>query len=35
MRNEFCYLNKSDNAYDYKIVEFDKVNPNEYITVSY
>jgi len=29
MQDEFCYLNKRKNPYDFKIVEFNERNPNE------
>ncbi len=31
---EFCYLNKKANSYDWQIVEFDKRNQSEYMTIS-
>jgi len=34
MADEFCYLNKNSNPYDFKIVEFDARNPKEYMTIS-
>lgn len=34
MRDEFCYLNRQSHPYDYKIVEFNSRNPNEYMTIS-
>jgi dynein heavy chain len=34
MADEFCYLNKISNPYDFKIVEFDERNPREYMTIS-
>jgi len=34
MRDEFCYLNRRNHAYDYKIVDYDKRNKNEYMTIS-
>ncbi|EGR30170.1 hypothetical protein IMG5_139330 [Ichthyophthirius multifiliis] len=34
MADEFCYLNKCSNPYDFKIVEFDKRNTHEYMTIS-
>lgn len=34
MADEFCYLNKNSNPYDFKIVEFDARNPREYMTIS-
>lgn len=34
MADEFCYLNKRDHAYDFKIVEFEERNENEYMTIS-
>lgn len=30
MQDEFCYLNKRNHAYDFKIVEFNERNINEY-----
>jgi dynein heavy chain len=34
MQEEFCYLNKHDNPYDWRIVEFEKRNNKEYMTIS-
>jgi hypothetical protein len=37
MADEFCYLKKCSNPYDFKIVEFDEVKKNEnqeYMTIS-
>mmetsp|Transcript_28714 Transcript_28714/g.25821 ORF Transcript_28714/g.25821 Transcript_28714/m.25821 type:complete len:201 (-) Transcript_28714:115-717(-) len=34
MADEFCYLNKRDDPYDWKIIDFDKRNPKEYMTIS-
>jgi len=34
MAEEFCYLEKRDHAYDFVIVEFDKRNEKEYMTLS-
>lgn len=34
MADEFCYLNKRDDPYDWQIVDFDKRNPKEYMTIS-
>jgi hypothetical protein len=34
MKNQFCYLNRKKNEYDFYIVEFSKVNFKEYLTVS-
>ena len=34
MKDEFCYLNRFNHAYDWRIVEFDKKNENEYMTIS-
>lgn len=34
MADQFCYLNKRDNAYDYEIVEFEDRNIKEYMTIS-
>jgi hypothetical protein len=34
MADEFCYLNKRDDPYDWMIVDFDKRNPKEYMTIS-
>lgn len=34
MIDEFCYLNKQSHPYDFKIVEFDERNPQEYMTIS-
>ena len=34
MADEFCYLNKCSNPYDFKIVEFYQRNPKEYMTIS-
>lgn len=34
MRDEFCYLNRRAHAYDYKIVDYDKRNKSEYMTIS-
>lgn len=34
MADEFCYLNKCSNPYDFKIVEFDDRNKTEYMTIS-
>ncbi len=34
MADEFCYLNKKSHAYDFYIVEFDKRNLKEYMTIS-
>lgn len=34
MRDEFCYLNRRKHAYDYKIVDYDKRNKKEYMTIS-
>jgi dynein heavy chain len=34
MVDEFCYLNKCGNPYEFKIVEFDERNPEEYMTIS-
>ncbi len=34
MQDEFCYLNKFDHSYDWRIVEFDKRNEKEYMTIS-
>jgi len=34
MANEFCYLNKVSNPYDYRIVEFNQRNLNDYMTIS-
>lgn len=31
MQDEFCYLNRRNNAYDFKIVEFNERNTNEYL----
>jgi hypothetical protein len=34
MADEFCYLNKREDPYDWQIVDFDKRNPKEYMTIS-
>ena len=34
MADEFCYLNKLDDPYDWIIVDFDKKNPKQYMTIS-
>lgn len=34
MQQEFCYLNRGDNSYDWNIVEYKDKNENEYITMS-
>lgn len=34
MADEFCYLNKRDDPYDWKIIDFDKRNHKEYMTIS-
>ena len=34
MRDEFCYLNRRNHAYDYKIVDYDKRNLKDYMTIS-
>lgn len=34
MQDEFCYLNKNQNSYDWQIVEFHDRNPQEYMTIS-
>jgi dynein heavy chain len=34
MSEEFCYLNKFEHAYDWRIVEFEKRNEKEYMTIS-
>ncbi len=34
MVDEFCYLNKCGNPYEFKIIEFDERNPSEYMTIS-
>jgi len=34
MHDEFCYLNRRNHAYDYKIVDYDKRNKDEYMTIS-
>ena len=34
MADEFCYLNKSDNSYDWVIVDFENRKPEEYMTIS-
>jgi hypothetical protein len=34
MQEEFCYLNKFEHSYDWRIVEFDKRNEKEYMTIS-
>jgi dynein heavy chain, axonemal len=34
MIDEFCYLNRRAHAYDYKIVDYDKRNKSEYMTIS-
>ncbi|EGR31243.1 hypothetical protein IMG5_115030 [Ichthyophthirius multifiliis] len=32
--DEFCYLNRQSNPYDFKIVDFNQRNPREYMTIS-
>lgn len=34
MVDEFCYLNKCGDPYDFKIVEFEERDPKEYMTIS-
>ena len=34
MADEFCYLNKLDDPYNWIIVDFDKKNGKEYMTIS-
>ena len=34
MQEEFCYLNKYEHSYDWRIVEFDRRNEKEYMTIS-
>ena len=34
MSEEFCYMNRRSNPYDWQIVEFDKRNPGEYMVIS-
>ena len=34
MQDEFCYLNRRNNPYDFKIVEFNERDPIEYMTIS-
>lgn len=34
MQQEFCYLNRGRNSYDWKIVEYKDKNETEYITMS-
>ena len=34
MADEFCYLNKRENSYDWMIVDFENRNPKEYMTIS-
>jgi dynein heavy chain len=34
MADEFTYLNKQSHAYDFKIVDFDERNKQEYMTIS-
>lgn len=34
MADEFCYLNKRENSYDWMIVDFEKRNIKEYMTIS-
>jgi dynein heavy chain, axonemal len=34
MSEEFCYMNRRSNPYDWQIVEFDKRNPKEYMVIS-
>lgn len=34
MIDEFCYLNKCEQPYDFKIVEFEERDPREYMTIS-
>lgn len=34
MADEFCYLNKRENSYDWMIVDFENRNTKEYMTIS-
>lgn len=34
MKNEFCYLNKGSNPYDWNIVPFEKRDNSCYTTIS-
>ena len=34
MAEEFCYLNKNNHPYDFRIVEFDDRKSEEYMTIS-
>ena len=34
MADEFTYLNKNKHSYDFKIVDFNNRNKNEYMTIS-
>jgi dynein heavy chain len=34
MYEEFCYLNRYEHPYDWRIVEFDRRNREEYMTIS-
>lgn len=34
MSEEFCYMNRRSNPYDWQIVEFDKKDPREYMVIS-
>ena len=34
MSDEFCYMNRRDNPYDWQIVEFEKKDPQEYMVIS-
>ena len=34
MSDEFCYMNRRSNPYDWQIVEFEKKNPSEYMVIS-
>ncbi len=34
MADEFCYLQRCGQPYDFKVVEFDNKNAEEYMTIS-
>lgn len=34
LSNEYCYLNKRSNPYDWEIVDFNHRNKNQYMTIS-
>lgn len=34
LEDEFCFLNRRTHPYDWEIVDYDKRNPNNYMTIS-